>query len=254
MLAMEVEKKEVNWEEFGRRVKAKREERGITIEHLAEQCSLTKAFFQKIEQGKKVVNLLNLVAICRSLQVSPCFLLEEELSSELRQYNWSQLCLQKNALSVSSQKIVDAVLFSITENLVQNEKDVEQKWGQGFDLEALGERLKIARRECNRTSTEIAKFCGINSTLMRQMETGTRAANVEVFVRICNCIAASPSYLLGNEIKIEFVESGWKELRPVQCDMTPAEQKVVWDVLTLLISGLAEKEKLVDGKIESEHE
>ena len=62
--------------------------------------------------------------------------------------------------------------------------------------------------------------------------------SLPVFVYLCRALQISPSYLLGNEVKVEVVECNWEELVHIQCDMTSKSQQIVKDVLMSLIRNL----------------
>jgi transcriptional regulator with XRE-family HTH domain len=57
--------------EFGKRLKAKRQEMGLTQEQLAEKASLTYSYLGSIERGERNVSLGNIVALAQALMVSP---------------------------------------------------------------------------------------------------------------------------------------------------------------------------------------
>lgn len=55
---------------IGKRIKASREEKGLTQEYLAERLDVSNAFISKIERGKTSVSLDRLSEICHVLEES----------------------------------------------------------------------------------------------------------------------------------------------------------------------------------------
>ena len=64
---------------LGRRIHTARRERGLTGEKLSELCSINAVYLRQIESGLKTPSLPVFVSICQALNVSPEYLLAEEL-------------------------------------------------------------------------------------------------------------------------------------------------------------------------------
>lgn len=56
---------------FGRAVKAKRAEMGISQEHLADEAGMARSFLSKIENGKIGITLITLTKLSLALDCSP---------------------------------------------------------------------------------------------------------------------------------------------------------------------------------------
>jgi len=69
-----------------------------------------------------------------------------------------------------------------------------------MDKLALGRRIYAARKERGLTSKELAELCNINATYLRQIENGTNAPSLPMFISICLQLQASPNYLLAADI------------------------------------------------------
>lgn len=69
----------MNLKAFGKRVKEIRKSRDMTGEVMAEKCDITPTFLRQIESGTKGVSVDNLINICNVLNVSPGYLLYEDL-------------------------------------------------------------------------------------------------------------------------------------------------------------------------------
>lgn len=71
----------MNLKEFGKRVRGARRSKDMTGEVMAEKCDITPTFLRQIEAGTKGVSVDNLVNICNVLDVSPEYLLSEDLNT-----------------------------------------------------------------------------------------------------------------------------------------------------------------------------
>ena len=65
---------------FGRKLNQARKDRGLTSEKLSELCSLNATYIRQIEAGTKVPSLPVFVLLCKTLRVSPSYLLSEVLN------------------------------------------------------------------------------------------------------------------------------------------------------------------------------
>lgn len=64
---------------FGSRLKQARTEQNFTSEMLAEKCNLNAVFIRQMESGIRHPSVSTLIKLCNILQVSPEFLLKDEL-------------------------------------------------------------------------------------------------------------------------------------------------------------------------------
>lgn len=237
----------IDCEEFGRCLKKARKDSKTTSDKLGNACGVNPVFIRQIESGTRLPSLPKLVKICDNLQISPVYLLENEIVVKTMEGNWNILVERQDILSKEAQSIVKDVLHSMIQNLAEPTKKKVEKNGEDtygiIDKEEFGRRLKKVRQEAKLSSEQLAIACNVNPVFIRQIETGARLPSLSVFVKLCNNIPVSPAYLLGNEIKIEVTDYKWEEFMRIQCDMTPRAQQIVEDVLNSLISNLEEMDK-----------
>jgi transcriptional regulator with XRE-family HTH domain len=62
--------------QLGKRVRALREQRGISQEALADLAEIHRNYISQIEGGKRNLSFFNVVKIARALKVSPSKLIE----------------------------------------------------------------------------------------------------------------------------------------------------------------------------------
>lgn len=56
---------------FGERVRARREDLGLTQERLAEACGLHWTFIGQVERGRRNISLHNILKVAAGLQLDP---------------------------------------------------------------------------------------------------------------------------------------------------------------------------------------
>lgn len=64
---------------LGSRIKTVRKSRKITAETLSEMCSINATYMRQIESDMKIPSLPVFIEICKSLCISPDYLLQDEL-------------------------------------------------------------------------------------------------------------------------------------------------------------------------------
>ena len=72
--------------------------------------------------------------------------------------------------------------------------------GENMDKKAFGRRVNIARKQCGLTGEKLAEMCNINSTYLRQIESGMKIPSLPVFVLLCERLSTSPNFLLRDSL------------------------------------------------------
>lgn len=97
---------------LGKRINQIRKDRGFTAERVSESCNINATYLRQIEGGTKIPSLPVFIAICNSLNISPDYLLQDELSSneisaikELEEL-WKGVSPSKQALAGAMIKAV----------------------------------------------------------------------------------------------------------------------------------------------------
>jgi transcriptional regulator with XRE-family HTH domain len=57
--------------DFGQRVRARRQEIGLSQEVLAELCGLHRTYVGSVERGERNISLMNIVRLAWSLEIDP---------------------------------------------------------------------------------------------------------------------------------------------------------------------------------------
>ena len=96
----------MNYPALGKRIRKARNELGITSEALADKCGVNPVFIRQIENASRTPSLPTFVSICNALEVSPAYLLHDNL---LTQADVTMTKVQ-GKLNQLSPKQVDMVL------------------------------------------------------------------------------------------------------------------------------------------------
>ncbi|MDD7280793.1 MAG: helix-turn-helix transcriptional regulator [Erysipelotrichaceae bacterium] len=60
-------------------------------------------------------------------------------------------------------------------------------------------RLKQLRKESKMTQEQMAKYLGVDQSMITKLENGTRSLNVTLIEKICNLFGCSEAYLFGED-------------------------------------------------------
>lgn len=103
---------------LGKRINTVRKSRELTAERLSEMCSINATYLRQIEGGTKMPSLPVFIELRRVLQISPDYLLQDELDqneiSSIREIE----TLWQNA-SPDSQSLILAMIKAALDHLGQ---------------------------------------------------------------------------------------------------------------------------------------
>lgn len=97
---------------LGKRINIARKARGLTADRLSEMCSINATYLRQIEGGTKMPSLPVFIDICKALNISPDYLLQDELAeneiSTIREIEelWKTVSPEKQALVLTMIKAV----------------------------------------------------------------------------------------------------------------------------------------------------
>ena len=101
-----------NREEFGKRLREVRKKSKVTSDRLGFACGVNPVFIRQIEAGARMPSIPVFVKICDNLQVSPAYLLENEIQNPVTNKGWGELEEKLQQLSETSRSMVREVLHS----------------------------------------------------------------------------------------------------------------------------------------------
>lgn len=65
-----------------------------------------------------------------------------------------------------------------------------------MDRKLLGAQIKLARRQCGMTADRLAEACNMDTTYLRQIESGHKMPSLPMFIILCRELKVSPAVLL----------------------------------------------------------
>ncbi len=99
-----------------------------------------------------------------------------------------------------------------------------------MDKKLLGRQINRARKDRGFTSEKLSEACNINATYLRQIESGTKAPSLPVFVSLCRELKVSPSYLLV-EVLPDNERGDIDELLELWQTATPTQIRIISSML-----------------------
>lgn len=112
----------IDREEFGRRLKKVRQETKLSSEELATACQVNPVFIRQIETGARLPSFSVFIRICNSADISPAYLLGNEIKIEITDCGWEELARIQCDMTPRAQQIVKDVLQSLMKNLIETDK------------------------------------------------------------------------------------------------------------------------------------
>lgn len=110
-----------------------------------------------------------------------------------------------------------------------------------INLEFLGKRIALARRNCGLTQQELAGQTGLAPKTVQAIEKGRKNLTYETLLRLVARLGISPNTLFPSELAIEDKELQHFVWKFQSCN--PQNQKMLLNVLNFLAEQLLERER-----------
>ena len=108
-ISIQVGENQMDKKLLGKRINTARKDRGWTSERLSEACNINATYLRQIESGAKTPSLQVFVTLCSTLNVSPTYLLADNLNLTESQDLDSLLALCRSATPKQINMIVAMV-------------------------------------------------------------------------------------------------------------------------------------------------
>jgi transcriptional regulator with XRE-family HTH domain len=204
--------------DFAGAVRQEREERGWTLQQLAERAGLSVSYLSEIEQGKKRPSLKVARRLSRTLGLPPTVVFSgsppEENGRPAEQVSLgARLRLAREARGLTLETVAQEVEISAS-YLSQIERDLtppavatlrrladllQVTPGQLLPPrrpDALGAKLKTLRSNLGLSRAEVAQRAGVSVSLIAQIENGRTHPSLETLQRVSDVLGISPCYLI----------------------------------------------------------
>lgn len=109
-----------------------------------------------------------------------------------------------------------------------------------MDRKPLGAQIKKARKQCGMTAERLAEACNMDTTYLRQIESGHKMPSLPMFVILCRELKASPAVLLEDYVPIpEYDERD--RLHELYRTLTPEQRSLAAGLLESMKDSLTEE-------------
>lgn len=97
---------------FGKKIREKRKERGLTSQQLADLCHINDGYIRQMESGRKIPSMPLLISLCDILETSPNYLMEYVEDNDDRAI-WERICKLMPEQKRTMLCILDAYLSHV---------------------------------------------------------------------------------------------------------------------------------------------
>lgn len=95
-----------------------------------------------------------------------------------------------------------------------------------MDKKLLGAQIKRARKQCGMTAESLAEACNMDTTYLRQIESGHKMPSLQMFIILCRELKVSPAVLLADYLpEPEYAERDL--LHELDRTLTPEQRALV---------------------------
>lgn len=200
----------------GRKIRELRDERGYSLQDLAQKAGVSVSYLSEIERGTKKPSLKTLEKIATALNISREQLVETDLTRGPVLGHRLRLLRERLGISLSQFAaqvgISPSYLSEIERGNVYPAVDTVKKlaealrvplsslWAQG---ETLGQKLRLAREEQGLTQAELAQAAGVSAGLIGQIEQGKVQPSLKTLEKLGAVLGISPCYFIADDVGVE---------------------------------------------------
>lgn len=112
-----------------------------------------------------------------------------------------------------------------------------------LNYQALGKRVKAARKKQHLSQAELAEMIDISSVYVSCIETGNKGMRIETLVQIANALLVSVDELLEEDLVFSPAKKGLGTLAALLEDCTSFERKVILETVHSLKRSLQSSRK-----------
>lgn len=94
-----------------------------------------------------------------------------------------------------------------------------------MERKPLGAQIKLARKQAGMTADKLAEACNMDTTYLRQIESGHKMPSLPMFIILCSNLQVSPAVLLADYLPVPVYEERdklhefYRTLTPEQRDL-----------------------------------
>ncbi|MGO0122993.1 helix-turn-helix domain-containing protein [Desulfothermobacter acidiphilus] len=209
----------------GERIRALREEKGMSLHDLARRAQISLSYLSEIERGTKRPSLKTIEKLAQALNVSKARLVDTEMR-EGKINVGEQIRLLRTEKGWSLQElscragISASYLSEIERGTVYPSLSTLKRLAEELGVApvtflghqgTLGTRLRSLREEYGLTQAQLAAMAGVTAGLIGQIEQGKVQPSLKTLEKIAQAMGVSPCYFL---IEPEASEQVFNVLNP----------------------------------------
>ena len=95
-----------------------------------------------------------------------------------------------------------------------------------MEKKLLGAQIKLARKQCGMTAEKLAETCNMDTTYLRQIESGHKMPSLPMFIILCQALKVSPAVLLADYLPTPEYEER-DRLHELYRTLTPEQKRTI---------------------------
>jgi transcriptional regulator with XRE-family HTH domain len=202
---------------LGNRIRTFRQERGLTLEQLADRSGISPSYLSTIERGLKKPSVPILKDIADALHVSAALLIQDEDES----FNGEKLRFLREGRGLSIEELAEIselspeILKKLEHGDIQPDFEQMERLAEalnftvGYFLEknnyqtGIGPRLKQLRESQGLTVASLADKAEVSAGLVSQIENNYTVPSLDTLERLADCLCTTLHYFLLPHVEIE---------------------------------------------------
>lgn len=194
----------------GQQIRILREERGYTLQELAERAQLSLSYLSEIERGSKRPSLKTIDKLAQALDVPRSGLVEDDKQERglsigdkirlLRKEKRLSLAELAQEVGISTSYLSEIERGTVYPSLfilkqLAREVGVPPLVLMGYEG-SLGHKLRMLRESYGMTQAELARSAGVTAGLIGQIEQGKVHPSLKTLEKLALATGVSPCYFL----------------------------------------------------------
>lgn len=192
----------------GEALRVLRQQRGLTLQELADRAGLSRSYLSEIERGKKQPSIKVLETIASALNVSLEVLVSQETEGEVGLGGKLRLAREREGMTVA--EVAEAVGISpgylgeiergqslpAVDTLRELATVVSLPLSQALQCGTMGDKVKMLRERLGLSRAELAQMAAVSPSFVAQLENNRTQASLPTLRHISECLGVSPCYLI----------------------------------------------------------
>lgn len=213
----------------GAEVRREREAQGLSCQELATRWGDTRLALSRLEHGQRELGLRQLVEICGVLAERPSTLMEA--AEERTTGSHSRWTTARPPISTTDHSRGPRPVRGVGNRLIPGHPGPDVPHDSGIlapeevraILIAVGTQLRRERKAHGANHQQMARWTGLNPSILSRLELNRRDPSLRQFVRLCGVLAERPSHLMrtAEDQALPLPPWHWTTVQPDTLPLTP---------------------------------